>query len=123
MAETSEPLSKLYYFSAAYGELGRILNWTWDRDLAVLRYILEQTYQAISSRTRQIMGGDAVVQMPSGMFDLLTAATEDLSTYVAQGMKNQGTLYDLMGRFVELGYVTTGNGHYLLQRGLIKLQE
>ena len=121
MAQASDPMDKLYFFSAIYGELGRTLNWEWDRDLAVLRLVLEQTYQLANARVRQIRGGDTVVRLPRAVFDMLTVATEDLAAYVADGMNDQETLYGLIGRFAELGFVTTGNGHFLYHKGLIKL--
>ena len=51
---------------------------------------------------------------------MLAEVTDDLAKYVA-GEADSQALCDLLGRFAELGYVTTGNGQYLYEKGVLKL--
>ena len=52
--------------------------------------------------------------------DALNQAANDLATHVENKGGSQ-ELHDLLGRFAELSYASTGNGSYLYEKGHIKL--
>jgi hypothetical protein len=119
MSDTSNPQEKLYYFSVFFGEATRILNWHWDRDLALIWLVTQQVQQQASLRFQSIPR-EPVVSLSGGFFEVLTQTSVELADYI----ERKGTeeeLCILMGRLAELAYVTTGNGYYLLQKGDIKL--
>ena len=121
MGESEDPRRKLYFFSAFYGEIGRILNWTWDRDLALMHMVLQNTYQQIHARTQlSATGADRAIRLSGVFYEALTMAANDLAEYVEKEDGDQD-LRQLLGRFSELSYFTTGNGQYLFEKGVLRL--
>jgi len=117
MSETSNPQEKLYYFSVFFGEATRILNWHWDRDLALIWLVSQQVQQQTAAA---ISRSEPVIRLSGEFFEVLTQTSVELADYI----ERKGTeeeLCILMGRLAELAFVTTGNGYYLLQKGNIKL--
>jgi len=125
MHEENDPARKLYLFSGMYGEANRLLNWTWDRDLVLLHNVLQNTHQLFSGRLQAVASGDRAFRLSGELFELLTQAADDLAEYMlAEYMEEEGQkpdLCELLGRFAELSYATTGNGNYLSEKGLLKL--
>ena len=117
MAASKDPQRQLYFFSVFFGEAVRLLNWTWDRDLVLLHNILRDTHQQINGR---LQGGEAVIRIQSDLMNALNQAANDLATHVENKGSSQ-ELHDLLGRFAELSYLSTGNGSYLFEKGHIKL--
>jgi len=112
---------KLYFFSAIHSEIGRVLNWMWSRELVLIHNVLQDTHQRISSRLGAIsVGQERIIRLPEMVFELLDKAANDVAEYVEQHGEDKD-LCELLGRFAELGYATTGNGYYLIEKGLIKL--
>ena len=121
MREEESPFTKLYYLSVFFSEVNRVLNTQWDRDLLLFHNVVHRTHMEISTRLEAMRSGaQAPISIPDNLFDLLTTAAADLADFVEKGGDRE-RLCEILGRFSELGYVTTGNGHYLLERGAIKL--
>lgn len=121
MSESKDPQRQLYFFSVFFGEAVRLLNWTWDRDLVLLHNTLRDTHQQINGRLQSIsIGGETVVRIQSDLMDALNQAANELATHVENKGSSQ-ELHDLLGRFAELSYISTGNGSYLFEKGHIKL--
>lgn len=114
MKSEENPKSKLYYFSGAYGILDRIFNIEFDPDLVFAHFVLSSTYNIINSRL-EITG--KVVEIPENLFDRLFEITEELLTAI----KQEKNLYEVLKKFMLLGYITTGNGYYLYKKGLLKI--
>lgn len=123
MRDTPEPLKKLYFFSALYGEAMRILNWEWDREIALIYAVCQHTYQSIQTRLQtMVSGAERVAQLPPNVFDILTTATEDLANYVSVSENpDKQKLVDILGRLSEASYMATGNGYYLYERGRLEI--
>lgn len=119
MQETNDIVQKVYFFSAFYGETQRVLNWEWDRDLALMFVVLHDAYQQLTVR---LQASDRIGpgKFPAGLFDALTQVAQDLTNYVSAGQDNDEEFASLLGRIAELGYAVTGNGNYLYEKGLIK---
>jgi hypothetical protein len=53
MQESQQPAQKLFYFSVFFGEAQRVLNFEWDRDLALI-YTVTQHVHTQFNTTMQI---------------------------------------------------------------------
>jgi hypothetical protein len=114
MKEAEDPKAKLYYFSAVYGIIQRIFNIDYDDDLVFIHFVLQSTYNNINMR---MQNPDPVIKMPEDLLIRLIADTEELLGVI----EKNGNSYEVLKRFVLLGYITAGNGFYLYQKGLLKI--
>ena len=118
MTASESALEKMYYFSVLYLETGRIINWQWDTDLILIWMVTQQTHQKATAKLQRMAQGDRLAPIPDDYFDHLIEATAELAAYV----EKDGSGHDLaqiMGKFAELAYLTTGNGFYLMQKTAI----
>lgn len=121
MRSADDPHSKLYYYSALFGEIQRVLNVHWDRDLVLIHSVVSTSHNQIGLMTQNIVtGGERAIKLSSEFFDALTNAVGDLAEHFDAG-EDASKLYSLLGRLAELGYASTGNGWYLLGKGRISL--
>lgn len=121
MRESGDPLMKMYFFSAFYGEAGRALNIAWDADLALLHMVTQQAHQQINQRVQVLAtGADRVVGLPPGFMDALTNTAAGIAALFGSRKVDSLALHRLLATLAELTYVTTGNGYYLYLRGAIK---
>jgi len=118
MEESSSWEEKLYYFSAVYSVINRIFNLEYDSDLIYAHSILQETYNAFSQRIRAILkGGETLIPLDEEHFERLITITKELSNKIEEKKNIDNTLK----KFAILSYATTGNGYYLLQKGLLKI--
>ncbi len=120
MQATEDPHQQLYYLSVYFGEASRVLNWHWDRDLVLLHSVVTTAQQTISNALTNVTKGERVVRLTPAFMQALTQAAKSLADWVEQnGTKEQ--FLDILGRFAELTYATTGNGYYLMGKGIIQI--
>ncbi len=115
MQET-QPAKKLYYFSVFFAEAQRVLNWEWNRDLALIYVITQYLFTQMSeqaSRTTLPVNWTTI-------FDKLTQATSDLASYFEKN-EDKEALYQILGRLAEITYAISGNGSYLHEKEVFKL--
>lgn len=114
---------KLYYFSVFFGELSRAFNISWHPVLALMHSVLQDTYRLIQQRITEMQSGAdrGIIGLPGEMNEALTKLASDLATLVEQDEIDEAHLMDVLARAAELGYVASGNGHYLYLKGQIKL--
>jgi len=110
---------KLFYFSVFYGEAQRVLNFEWNRDLALIYTVTYHTYTQINNAVH------STPQLPidwADVYDKLTLAASDLTTYLEKA-KNDGSeeLCQVLGRLAEIAFFVSGNGIYLYEKGSLKL--
>ena len=108
MREDQNFFRKLYFFSAIHGEIGRVLNWSWDRDLALIHNTCQHTHQQLTARLKTAPQ-ERAMPFPEIVFEHLTQVAQDLAEYI-EGPKDRDVLCDLLGRIAELEYAMTGNG-------------
>ena len=123
MQESPQPAKKLYYFSVVFGEAQRVLNWEWSTDLALI-YAVAQHVHTQMNMPLQVPGMGQTLPIDwTTLCDKLTQTTSDLATYFekAENGGSREELYQILGRFAEIGYAANGNGSYLYGKGLIKL--
>lgn len=118
MGKNKDFPDKLYYFSGIQGLLQRIFNLEYDSDLVFAFFVFKSTHEAFMNRYAAIKkGGDTVVLLFQEQFDELIEGLKDF----ADKIKNKKNFNSTLKRFVVLLYSTTGNGYYLMQKGLLKV--
>ncbi len=122
MQETQPPAKKMFYFSVFFGEAQRVLNWEWNRDLALIYTVTHHVHTQINT-TMQMPGLGQLLPIDlSIVYDKLTQAASDLAAYLEK-TENEDSgeeLCQILGRFAEIAYAVNGNGSYLYEKGLIK---
>jgi len=117
MKQTSDPEEKLFYFSAIYAMVQRILNIEYDSELICIYTILRDTFNTFIQRIKAIKTGDTTIPFAEKQMNKL----EDFTKELLDKIRNDENLDDTLKKFIILYYSTTGNGYYLLQKGLLKL--
>ncbi len=114
------PERKMFYFSVLFGEAQRVLNFEWDRDLALVYIVSHQSHALISGQAH--MFGTLLPIKASTVFDMLIQATFDIAAYYEKEENEIGKeeLYQILGRIAEITYATNGNGTYLFEKGTIE---
>jgi hypothetical protein len=121
MQQEVQPVRKLFYFSVFFGEAQRVLNFEWNRDLALIYTVTFHAHTQINAA----MQSPLLMQSPidwTAVYDKLTLAASDLTAYLEKA-KNNGReeLCQILGRIAEISYVVSGNGIYLYEKGVLKL--
>ena len=123
MKESPQPARKLFYFSVFFGEAQRVLNWEWNRDLALIHMVTQHVHTQINNTT-QVPGLGQLLPIDwTTVYDKLTQVASDLAAYFEK-TENEDSREDLcliLGSFAEIAYVVSGNGSYLYEKGLINL--
>ena len=118
MREVDHPSQKLYYYSAAYGVILRVLNIEFDPTLVHIFYILETSYNGINLMIQRIIRGEEQsIKVQDEIFESLAQALETLSNKIAKNEDVNPTLQ----KITNIAYATTGNGYYLYEKGKLKL--
>lgn len=121
MQQEGQPVRKLFYFSVFFAEAQRVLNFEWNRDLALIYTVTFHTHTQINVA----MQSPALMQLPidwTAIYDNLTLAASDLAAYLEKAKNDRGEeLHQILGRLSEIAYVVSGNGRYLYEKGVIKL--
>jgi hypothetical protein len=122
MQQVTPPARKLFYFSVFFGEAQRVLNFEWDRDILLIFELTNQAHAQISTALQPPLVGILSIDMAM-IYEQLTKIASDLASYFEKvgDDTNRNELYQILGRLAELSYVTSGNGSYLFEKGLIKL--
>lgn len=123
MQEVTDPAKKMFYFSVFFGEAQRVLNWEWDRDLALIHMVTHQVYTQIRPTTQTpILGGLLPIDATT-VYEKLTQVASDLAAYFekTENDDSREELRQILGRFAEIAYVVSGNGSYLYEKGLVNL--
>ena len=117
MKESAEIEKKIFYFSAIPAELLRVLNLEYDPDILYIHHIINDTHIAFQQRIAAIKRGDTVVPITNEQMDSLEYSSIELGNRFKQNEK----MDDILREFVVLSYSTSGNGYYLMQKGLLKI--
>lgn len=114
-AQTFE--EKLYYFSSTYGVLSRVFNLSFNPQLLFVHQILSTAHATILGRVQAIKSGDTTILLKDDFFEKLTKAVEELANLI----KSDKDVYEVLEKIAVLTFVTTGNGYYLLQKGTVAI--
>ena len=119
MAESPDLPTKLYFFSAFYGEIHRMLNQAWGSELALVHLVLKATYDQINGR---IMAPTPQgVNIPVELPDALDRLADEMAAIYSSKEINITQLFQVLGRASALAHVVSGNGYYLYLKGEAKI--
>ncbi|MBI4312381.1 MAG: hypothetical protein HY681_11460 [Chloroflexi bacterium] len=112
---------KLYYFSVYYGEASRILNWKWDRDLALIYAVTLYAHQQLTAGLQLMLTPRSpAVSQVDAISGSLTESARELAKFVEEN-GNPELLTEILGRIAEIAYAATGNGRYLVEKGVLQV--
>lgn len=117
MKENSSLEKKLFYFSAVPGELLRVLNLDYDLDILYLHHAVNHTHMQFQQRMTTIKAGDTTIVFEEKQIDKLESLLEDVLSVIEQKKR----IDEVLKAFIELAYSTSGNGFYLMEKGLLKI--
>jgi hypothetical protein len=122
MQEVTDPAKKLFYFSVFFGAAQRMLNWEWDRDLALIHMVTQYAHTQISPTIQAPTLGLLPIDLAI-IYEKLTQVASDLATYFekTENDNNKKDLCQILGRFAEITYAISGNGSYLYEKESFKL--
>ncbi len=119
MAESPDLPTKLYFFSAFYGEIHRMLNQAWGSELSLVHLVLKATYDQINGR---IMAPTPQgVNIPVELPDALDRLADEIAAIYSSKEINNTQLFHALGRASALAHVVSGNGYYLYLKGEAKI--
>lgn len=122
MEEEANHERVLYFLSAIWGESGRVLNFEWDADVALIHNVTRYTYEQVQSRLPPGPGGvTRLVGQPDEVVNQLKTASGLLADWVERSDADRRDLAVILGRFAEIGFAATGNGQFLQERGVLSL--
>jgi len=117
-AETRD--DALYYFSALYGVLNRVMNFSCDPVLIFMHQVLQATHKAVAERMAiPIKPGTTSNGVTDEMWQALFSYIPLLID--AFEKKDENEIRQVLQKFANLSYATTGNGRYLQLRGRLNL--
>lgn len=108
MQEEENPFKKLYFFSASYGALERLMRYFLDPQLLLTHAVLNLCYGSLNGRLNSIRAGDTTVEMPENFGKKLVEYLLELRDEIAEDRDT----YQTLEKFVHLAYQTTGAGYY-----------
>ena len=117
MKNSEDPEEMLYYYSAVYGILRRIVNLEFSQDLLFAYLTTEKTYQTIMERFGAMKMGKSVATFHENFGPKFIEYTEELMT----GFFDSKLRLKSLTKIVTLAYTTTGNGFYLTKKGMIDI--
>jgi len=118
MDKNSDLSKKLYYLSGVHALIHRIFNQDFDEDLVFLHLILHNTHASFMSRLQVIeKGGDRTVLLFDDQIKALVGYLKNLATAI----EKKKSINEILKKINILAYSTTGNGYYLLQKGVLKI--
>lgn len=115
--QSPTPEQKLYYFSAVQGILNRILNLEYTEQLLSAFYITNETLKMFHQRLASVKAGDKSFSLTDEQLLRLSEITVEL----LETIRNDRNLDGVLKKYLVLLYSTTGNGYYLMEKGLLKI--
>ena len=111
---------KIYWFSATFGIVNRILNLEFDDTLVCIHIILNATYNLINHRADNIKKStEAAIDFPQDLFKNLQETILELSDNIEHN--NEHEIFKNLQKIAKIAYSTTGNGYYLYLQGKLQL--
>jgi len=108
---------KLYYFSAVQGVLNRILNLEYTEELLLMYYVTNETLKMFQQRHAGFKAGDIAIRVTDEQLLRLSEVTKEF----LETIRNDGNVDEVLRKYVVLLYSTTGNGYYLMEKGVLKI--
>lgn len=119
MREDNEAADKSYYYSAAYGMAYRILNLEYSHTLLFIHFVLQTSHLAVHMRTTEYnRGQNRHIPLVSQVYAQLADELDSLAKTIESG---EDDVYPILERINATGYICSGNGYYLFQKGILEI--
>lgn len=106
---------KLYFFTASYGIVNRVINFHYDPTLVFIHQVLQTAYQNIHQRLSSPKNPGVVSNsLPNEIIDSLFKYYGSL--IIEFEKKDSVKIREVLEKFSSLTYATSGNGFYLYLR-------
>ncbi len=115
MLNNREIEKKIFYYSGIYGIFRRILNLDYNPHLQFAEFMMNTTYQQLRQRYDIIKSGDTLIPLTTEIFDVIIANLEEIGHKIEQ----EEDIFEELQKIVNITYLTTGNGYYLRDKGII----
>jgi hypothetical protein len=122
MQQEKQPARRLFYFSVFFSEAQRTLNLEWDRDLALVQLIAQHVHAQMTALTQTPLLLASLPIDQARLLEQLSKTASDMAAYFEkrEDGDNKEELFQVLGSLAEVGYVASGNGSYLYEKGVIK---
>jgi hypothetical protein len=108
MAEETDVSRKMYFFTATYGAIGRVLRYHSNNELTMAHALLTICYNTLNDRINRLKEGYAAVPLPENWSEQLI---DYLSEFKKAIQENRST-YPALEKITRLSYMATGAGYY-----------
>ncbi len=108
---------KIYFFSAVQGLFNRILNLDYTENLLAAFFVTNDAYIAFQQRLAANKQGDIGAMLTENQVTKLSEITKELLKQIV----DDGDIHSVLRKYLVLGYSATGNGYYLMQKGILKI--
>lgn len=108
MKEESDPLKKLFYYSAVKGVLERLQRYHYDKELLISVPITEISYVIINDRVNHLKSGDSTIPITDEMLNKLIEAIFELK----QAIETDQATYPVIEKMMDVAYSSSGPGFY-----------
>ena len=111
----------VYWYSAAFGAVQRVINFEPDGELFLLHSVLQSTHEQLTNRLRRQLAGE---ENPVSLLEEDHIVTlSNLMTKLAGEVNELRDYSNTLESIARLGYSTTGNGFYLFATGKLDLRQ
>ncbi len=121
MTKSQSAGDKLYFFSATFGIVNRIMNFEPDEILIFIHQVLSLTHQNMQSRLNAQKPNMITSSVPQLFFDkldrLLVQLTNDIKA------NDDDKILKTLVQFSVFSYILTGNGFYLMLKDKLSLDK
>ncbi len=107
---------RMYFMSATFGALNRVFNFEYDTRMVFAHSVLQSAHQAIISLITP--GNPNAGWLDPATLDSLADMIEDLG----ESLVTDQSIESVLAEITELGFLMTGNGHYLHIRGVASIR-
>ncbi len=120
MSSASHPADKLYYFSATFGHINRIMNYHCEPILVFAHQVLQLAHQSMQARmTNALQLPSESTAVPDSMFEKLQEVAAGARQAIS--IQSEQALLSVLQTAAVLSYATSGNGYYLMLQGKLQL--
>lgn len=121
MSNTNDIREKVYYFSATYAMVSRVLNIQYDSSLVLIHSVLSSTYSNINSFLINIIEAKRTFyKFPNNYFKMIEDNLKKLTTAIE--LNNSLGVYEALKKYSVLGFIASGNGNYLYKKGMLEIE-
>jgi len=117
MEQSTQVPEKLFYFSGVHGVLQRVFNLEYVEELVYIHFVLTATYETFIQRLKGIQQGEGTIPLLEEQLNKLILTLKELRDNIQENKD----IHETLKKFVLLSFSTTGNGYYLLQKGMLKI--